>query len=182
MHSAYSKHWIKVVSKNAQFYFKTKLKANLNRWKFNIENENWIVVSQEKILCSETSGNLFKKRTVLSKKKIYYSCEGRIEKFVPQDHRLSSLGKPVMPNGDPRDWFFYATLTLMIDSYNLTGQIFQQRANIGITRSCMWEKIFLHELTAYLTWAKVGEIYWNNKVMSALRLCQPVPNVWTHFI
>ena len=25
---------------------------------------------------------------------IYYSCEGGIEKFVPHDHRLSSLGKP----------------------------------------------------------------------------------------
>ena len=36
MHSACSKHWIKVVSKNAQFYFLTKLKADLNRWKFNI--------------------------------------------------------------------------------------------------------------------------------------------------
>ena len=24
-----------------------------------------------------------------------------------------------MPNGDPRDGFFYPTLTLMIDSYNL---------------------------------------------------------------
>ena len=31
MHSACSKHWIKVVSKNAQFYFYTKLKADLNR-------------------------------------------------------------------------------------------------------------------------------------------------------
>ena len=25
-------------------------------------------------------------------------------------------------------------------------------------------------------------IYWNNKVMSAWRLCLPVPNAWTHFI
>ena len=25
---------------------------------------------------------------------IYHSCEGRIEKSVPLDHRLSSLGKP----------------------------------------------------------------------------------------
>ena len=29
----------------------------------------------------------------------------------------------VMPNGDPRDGFFYPTLTLMIDSYNLTYPI-----------------------------------------------------------
>ena len=31
-------------------------------------------------------------------------------------HHLASL---VMPNGDPQDEFFYPTLTLMIDSYNL---------------------------------------------------------------
>ena len=30
----------------------------------------------------------------MSKKRIHYSCEGRIEKSVPRDHRLSSLGKP----------------------------------------------------------------------------------------
>ena len=46
-----------------------------------------------------------------------YSFEGRIEKSVPQDHRLSSLASLVMPNGDPRDGFFYPTLTLRIDSY-----------------------------------------------------------------
>ena len=26
--------------------------------------------------------------------RIYHECEGRIEKFVPRDHRLSSFGKP----------------------------------------------------------------------------------------
>ena len=26
-----------------------------------------------------------------------------------------------MPNGNPRDGFFYPTLTLMIDSYNTSG-------------------------------------------------------------
>ena len=35
MHSACLKHWIKVVSKNTQFYFWSKLKADLNRWIFN---------------------------------------------------------------------------------------------------------------------------------------------------
>ena len=29
-----------------------------------------------------------------ARKRIHYSCEGRIEKSVPRDHRLSSLGKP----------------------------------------------------------------------------------------
>ena len=33
---------------------------------------------------------------------------------------LSSLGKPCDANGDPQDGFFYATLTLVIDFYNLT--------------------------------------------------------------
>ena len=40
--------------------------------------------------------SLFKKnkKTVVSKKKNSHSCEGRMEKSVPRDHRLSSLGKP----------------------------------------------------------------------------------------
>ena len=31
---------------------------------------------------------------IVSKKRIHYSCEEGIEKSVPRDHRLSSLGKP----------------------------------------------------------------------------------------
>ena len=53
-------------------------------------------------------------------KKIHYSCEGRIEKSVPRDHRLSSLGKPLDASRDPRDRFSYPILTLLIDSYILT--------------------------------------------------------------
>ena len=34
-------------------------------------------------------------------------------------HHSTSL---VMPNDDPQDGFLYATLTLMIDSYNITGK------------------------------------------------------------
>ena len=56
---------------------------------------------------------------MVSKKKIYFSCEGRIEKSTPRDHSLSSLGKS---NGNPRDLFFCPTLTLMIDSYNIDFQ------------------------------------------------------------
>ena len=33
-------------------------------------------------------------------------------------HHSASL---VMPNGDPRDGFFYPTLTLMMDSYSIGG-------------------------------------------------------------
>ena len=35
-----------------------------------------------------------------------------------------------MPNGDPRDGFFYPTLTLMIDSYTLTT--FKTRTKLEI--------------------------------------------------
>ena len=43
-----------------------------------------------------------------------YLCEDGIEKFVPHDHRLSSLGRP----HDGNRWssgqiFFYPTLTVM---------------------------------------------------------------------
>ena len=51
---------------------------------------------------------------------IRYSYEGRIEKSDHRDHRLSYSASLVMPNGDPRDGFFYPTLTLMIDSYIIT--------------------------------------------------------------
>ena len=60
---------------------------------------------------------ILKLKKVVSKKNNYYLCEGRIEKSAPQDHHLSLLPSLVMPYGDPRDEFYYPTLTLMIDSY-----------------------------------------------------------------
>ena len=57
---------------------------------------------------SGTSWSLLK-NSGEQEKIIYDSCEGRIEKSVPRDHRLSSL---VIPNGDPQDGFFYPTLIL----------------------------------------------------------------------
>ena len=42
---------------------------------------------------------------MVNKNIIYYSCEGGIDKSVPRDHRLSSLGKPRDPIGDPRAIF-----------------------------------------------------------------------------
>ena len=50
-------------------------------------------------------------------KRLHYSCDGRIEKSVPQDHLCYHSASLVMPNGDPQDGFFYPTHTLMIDSY-----------------------------------------------------------------
>ena len=35
---------------------------------------------------------------VRKKKKIYYSCEGKVEKSITRDHRLPSLGKPCDAN------------------------------------------------------------------------------------
>ena len=42
-----------------------------------------------------------------------------MEKPVPRDHRLSSLGKPRDAIRDPGEGFFYPILTLMIDYYYL---------------------------------------------------------------
>ena len=53
-----------------------------------------------------------------ARKRIHYSCEGRIEKSVPRGHRLSSLCKPRAAKRWPQNRFFYPTLTLLIDSYN----------------------------------------------------------------
>ena len=58
-----------------------------------------------------------KKNKWLARKRIHYYCEGRIEKFVLRDHRLSSLGKP----RDAKRWssgrIFYPTFKLMMDSF-----------------------------------------------------------------
>ena len=47
---------------------------------------------------------------------MHNSCEDGIDKSVPRDYCFASL---VMPIGDPLDGFFYAILTLMMDSYLL---------------------------------------------------------------
>ena len=43
-----------------------------------------------------------------------------IEKTIPQDHLCHHSASLMMPNGDPWDEFFYPTLRLMINSYNLS--------------------------------------------------------------
>ena len=48
-----------------------------------------------------------------------YSDEGRIEKSVPRDHRLTLLGKPRDAERRSSGRIFYPTLKLMIDSYTL---------------------------------------------------------------
>ena len=56
---------------------------------------------------------------MVSKKRIYYLFKDGIEKNVTGDYPLSLLGKPMMPNSDPQEEFFFTTLTTMIYSYSL---------------------------------------------------------------
>ena len=49
--------------------------------------------------------NKNKEFNVKQEKRIHYLCDDGIEKSVPRDHRLSSLGNLRMPKGDPRDIF-----------------------------------------------------------------------------
>ena len=46
-----------------------------------------------------------------------------------------------MPNGDPRDRFFYPTLALMIDSYNIMNRCIDNQCKpvFGITK---WPTLF----------------------------------------
>ena len=57
---------------------------------------------------------------MLSKKRISYQCEDGIKKnpflAIAVHHHLANF---VMPNHDPWKGFFYFTLILMIDYYNL---------------------------------------------------------------
>ena len=61
---------------------------------------------------------------MVGKKKNPLFVWGKDRKIRPSDHHLSSLGNRVMTNGDPRDEFFYPTLILMIDIYNLQCTFF----------------------------------------------------------
>ena len=49
-----------------------------------------------------------------------YSCEGGIENPSLGITVCIHAASLVITNGDPRDGFFYPTLTLMIDSYIIT--------------------------------------------------------------
>ena len=81
------------------------------------------------------NGQQDKKRK--KKKKIHQSCADGIEKSLPHNHSLSPLASLVMPNRDPRAGFFYPTLTLMMDSYNIPKQLlyseFHIKSYISIT-------------------------------------------------
>ena len=55
-----------------------------------------------------------------ARKRIHYSWKGRIEKFLPRDHRLSSLGKPGDAKRRSSGRIFYPTVTLSINSYTLS--------------------------------------------------------------
>ena len=46
-----------------------------------------------------------------------------------------------MPNGDPRDGFFYPTLTLMTDSYIILLQVFYLSLLSTVCIVCVWSKI-----------------------------------------
>ena len=61
---------------------------------------------------SGTSGSSFSNIKIVVSKK-----QNPLEKPVPWDHRLTSLGKPCDAEGGPWDGFFYPTLTFMMDSY-----------------------------------------------------------------
>ena len=65
---------------------------------------------------------------MVSKKKNKLSCEGRIEKSVPRDHRLSSLGKPhdvkrrssgwiFLPYPHTHDRFFYQSPLILTELF-----------------------------------------------------------------
>ena len=66
------------------------------------------------MLRSQVKDAVFSGKT---RKIIHYSCEGGIEKSVPRDHHLSSLGKPRDAYRGSSGQIFYPTLTLMMDSY-----------------------------------------------------------------
>ena len=70
-------------------------------------------------------------------------CEGRIENLslgITVCHHSASL---MMPNGDPRDRFFYSTLTLMIYSYILRIAAMCPRAFLFLHLAAAHGKFFI---------------------------------------
>ena len=67
------------------------LSGKLSMWDTTL-----IQVGTDSILAySKTSWSvLLNKKQWRARKRIHYSCEGRIENYVPRGHRLLSLGKP----------------------------------------------------------------------------------------
>ena len=53
----------------------------------------------------------------MSSKKIHYLCEDVIENLTLMITVCPHSARLVIPIGDPRDKFFYPTLTLIMDSY-----------------------------------------------------------------
>ena len=56
---------------------------------------------------------------MVSKKIFHYSYGKGIEKSVTHNHHCHHLASLLIPSGDPRDGFFYPSLTLKIHSYIL---------------------------------------------------------------
>ena len=97
-------------SSNVIVMFKWRHHVKLHR---SILRDFWKLIQKKKR----------KKKHWWARKRIHLSCGGRIENpslGITVCHHSASL---VMPKGDPRDEFSYPTLTLMIDSYNLTHVI-----------------------------------------------------------
>ena len=55
-----------------------------------------------------------------ARKRTHNPCEDGIEKSVLPDHCFHHSAILKIPNGDPRNGFFYPILTLMVDSYILS--------------------------------------------------------------
>ena len=56
-----------------------------------------------------------------------------------------------MPNGDPRDRFFYPTLTLMIDSYNHM-KIISDMGNLVLASKILNRKAEIQQILWHLSW------------------------------
>ena len=77
---------------------------------------------------------------MVSKKIFHYSCEGRIEKSVPRDHRLSSLGKPHDAKRRSSGW--------IVLSYPHTHDRFLYYDTHGHhqEKTCLWGQVYVNSL------------------------------------
>ena len=149
MHAACSKHWINVLSNTTRLYFWIKLKADLNCWKFNFPDWQQFnfrfgrnTVMRQKFYLTLATGRVW----LISYQLRLSHMDSDVGQIFPtarwqRDHLIlyalvcekenPSLGITICHH-DPRDGFFYPTLTLMMDSYRVKPGNFGQQVNSDI--------------------------------------------------
>ena len=101
---AFDIHWLYRTSRYAI------IKADVTEKRNDITKRHDIVITIWRTVCNRSDcmikKNYFSEMNGMQEKRIYHECEGQIEKSVPRDHSLTSLGKPCDARQSPSGQIF----------------------------------------------------------------------------